>query len=151
MEKPTPRGLTLSLTWTGDSGARTVALPLEAALRVVAVLGLCALSYHAGWWRRQLERQIEISVASVPAKPIPKLPAAGPVTAPGGPVDQGLDLITPLNVRDPAALVMAPSAAKEPPIAPPPIYPRSGTPKMWRDKALRETPPESHTADGLKM
>lgn len=35
--------------------------------------------------------------------------------APGGPTGGGSDIITPLNVRDPSALVMGPGAAQQPP------------------------------------
>ncbi|MBI4060297.1 MAG: hypothetical protein HY403_02585, partial [Elusimicrobia bacterium] len=49
--------------------------------------------------------------------------------AQGGAIGGGGDIITPLNVRDPSALVMGPSAAQQPPAgsAAPAVAPRSET------------------------
>ena len=49
-------------------------------------------------------------------EPVAKTPeTTQPTAAPGDPVGQTGDLITPLNVRDPSALVMGPGASWNPP------------------------------------
>lgn len=92
-------------------------------MRVTFGLALCAACYEAGRWHGALEAQAERTpqraLASAPA------PKAGPVVeavpgaaAPGQAVGAAQDVITPLNVRDPSALVMAPFATEPPPAAP---------------------------------
>ena len=140
METTPPRGLSLTLSFVGD-GRRSVHLPLGPALRVAAALALCALSYKLGVWRERLELAArEDLVAKVAAAPRPARGAqATPVSAPaaleapGGPVGETADVITPLNVRDPSALVMAPPGIQEqaapPPAAPKPqprLFPKPG-------------------------
>ena len=58
-------GLTLSLTWNAGARKKTLELPLSAALRVAAVLGLCAASFQFGVWRARLE-QDAMAVAAAP-------------------------------------------------------------------------------------
>jgi len=104
--------------------AFSLALP---ALRVSAGLLLCAACFQSGRWYQELEAQA--------AAPVPAARAAvvGPVITPSDieakaveePLPgEGGDIITPLNVRDPSALVMGPahyqSACPPPPVAPSP-------------------------------
>lgn len=131
MDTHPPRGLSLTLSWTGAHGPRSARLPLGALARVGAVLSLCALSYRVGGWHRGLE----LSAQAVPggARVVTAANAIAPAAsgsvssvdtaAPGHPVGQSADLITPLNVRDPSALVMGPSyntPAEPSAVAPPP-------------------------------
>lgn len=128
METTPPRGLSLTVSFVGGGGPRTVRLPLGPALRVAAALALCALSYKIGVWRERLDLAArEDLVAKVAAAPrVSRAAQATPVSAPaaleapGGPVGESSDVITPLNVRDPSALVMAPTAMQEQAAPPPP-------------------------------
>ena len=59
--------------------------------------------------------------------------------APGGPTGGGSDIITPLNVRDPSALVMGPGATQQPPTnsvmpsTPPPTAPNTRSDSDLKD------------------
>ena len=56
--------------------------------------------------------------------------------APGGLAGSGSDIITPLNVRDPSALVMGPNATQQAPagsVTPPPAPPAKEDDNKWRD------------------
>jgi hypothetical protein len=63
----------------------------------------------------------------------------GDGTAPGGPAGGGSDVITPLNVRDPSALIMGPGSAQQPAVgqmaqaAPPPTAPGGRSDSDVRD------------------
>jgi hypothetical protein len=59
--------------------------------------------------------------------------------APGGPTGGGSDIITPLNVRDPSALVMGPGATQQPPTQSvmPPVPPPSA-PTNHSDSDLKD-------------
>ena len=74
------------------------------------MLGLCALCYCAGRWTRGAELAAQSAPTVVPpvaaASAEPKEIAASFVH--GRPAGESPDVITPLNVRDPANLVMAP-------------------------------------------
>ena len=136
---PLDRGITMTLTWGGGAYRVRRSLSLGPALRVVAALALCAACYEAGRWHGNLEVQAEKapqkSLAAAPAaKPAPVAESVQSVGAPGkavGEADQ--DVITPLNVRDPSALVMAPFATQQPAVqaAPPPPA----------EEGYREAPP----------
>ncbi|HBL17293.1 MAG: hypothetical protein A2X36_14070 [Elusimicrobia bacterium GWA2_69_24] len=61
--------------------------------------------------------------------------------SPGGLVGAGTDVITPLNVRDPSALVMGPGATRKPEavVAPPPAAPEKPEPATDWKHALAES------------
>jgi hypothetical protein len=94
-----------------SSAAR--ALPFAGAARVVSMLSLCAACYHAGRWTRGLEFRAESAPASAAVAPTQaSVSLAAEVSenpAAGGPAGETGDTITPLNVRDPSALVMPPA------------------------------------------
>ncbi|MFI5351202.1 MAG: hypothetical protein ACHQ2Z_16780 [Elusimicrobiota bacterium] len=112
---PLDRGLSLTLAW-GPAGARRVgSLPLGPLLRVGLGLTLCAVCFAAGRWRGALEVLAERSAGrEAVATRAPKAAAiAEPrpgAAASGRPVGEPEDIITPLNVRDPSALVMGPGS-----------------------------------------
>jgi hypothetical protein len=145
---PLDSGLFLTLSW-GPSGARRRgSLPLGALLRVGLGLALCAACYETGRWHGGLEAQAERTaprplVAARSAAPLPVAETRSGTAAPGQALGEPQDVITPLNVRDPSALVMGPGAtdsastriqppppaaepeADEPPSAPPArVFPR---------------------------
>jgi len=114
---PLDRGITLTLTWGGGAYRVRGGLPLGAALRIVAALALCAACYEGGRRQGSLEAQAartpqrSAAVAAKSAAVVEPPPAA---SAPGKAVaEPEQDVITPLNVRDPSALVMAPFATEQ--------------------------------------
>jgi len=61
-------------------------------------------------------------------------PGVGGGMSPGGLLGQGSDVITPLNVRDPSALIMGPGAAQKPSaIADTPAAPGKADNSAWKD------------------
>ena len=95
-------------------------------LRVGVALLLCAACFQAGRWYQELSASNagpatakadpgnDIVVATFHGEPEPAEKPA-PTAAPGDPVGQSGDIITPLNVRDPSALVMGPGTSINPP------------------------------------
>ena len=73
------------------------------------------------------------------SKSIAPYETGGGGLAPGGPAGSGSDVITPLNVRDPSALVMGPGATQQAPAvasapsAPPPPAPAKEESSKWSD------------------
>ena len=136
---PLEHGLSLTLSWGASASHRRHSLPLGMPLRVGLALLLCAVCYEAGRWYGSLEAQAEkfSGRAAASARTAKTLPAAEPRTgasglAPGQAVGEPVDVITPLNVRDPSALVMGPGANEMPrvsPAAPPTADPESEDPK----------------------
>jgi hypothetical protein len=120
---PDERGLSLTLSWGGGASRRRRSAPLGPAFRVALALSLCAACYEAGRWRQRLEAQSEARpdsrVVVVERGEKPPVRAESPGPAPGGAIGDK-DVITPLNVRDPSALVMGPSDARPVPQAAPP-------------------------------
>jgi hypothetical protein len=104
--------------------------------RVVLGLTVCAFCFQAGRWTGRLQTLSETTggsmvrdsgnemvVAINRTEPKPKPVEPAPLVKAGDPVGEQADLITPLNVRDPSALVMAPSVGGAPfagEIPPPP-------------------------------
>lgn len=86
--------------------------------RVSAVLVLCAACFQSGRWYQELSGPVAVQPdagnqmvdASFRGEPEPasKTTEPAPLAAAGDPVGQSGDIITPLNVRDPSALVMGP-------------------------------------------
>jgi hypothetical protein len=103
--------------------------PLTAGsvLRIGAALLLCAACFQAGRSYQELKTAAaerpkadpgtEMVAASFvgPVKPAPAPAETSPAAAPGDVAGAGGDIITPLNVRDPSALVMGPSQRSCPP------------------------------------
>lgn len=118
---PEDRGLSLTLTWGADGARRRRSVSLGSALRVALALSLCAGCYEAGRWRQRLEAlaaarpDSRVVIVERGDKPVR---GEGAGTAPGGVIGEK-DVITPLNVRDPSALVMGPS---EPAPSPARVY-----------------------------
>ena len=120
---PQDRGLTMTLTWGGGAYRVRRSLPVGAAFRVAAALALCAACYEAGRWHGSLEVMAErpatrsiVSRQTLASAPIAE--AVSATAAPGKVIgEQEQDVITPLNVRDPSALVMGPGATNPPPAA----------------------------------
>jgi hypothetical protein len=101
------RGLTVTFSW--DAGTRS------AVLRLAIVLALCAGSYAAG------RRQGRLDAEPTSPKWIADLADAGfrPKPAP----EAEKVVVTPLNMRDPTALVMGPGGSDNPPAPPPASVP----------------------------
>ncbi|HXT00773.1 MAG TPA: hypothetical protein VN915_08885 [Elusimicrobiota bacterium] len=116
---PPERGLTMTLTWGGGAYRVRRSLSLGSVVRVAAALALCAACYEAGRWHGNLEAQAartaqRPSSAALAAKGLAVVEPASVAAAPGKAVDDPeKDVITPLNVRDPSALVMAPFATEQ--------------------------------------
>jgi hypothetical protein len=114
-----PHALTLTLSYGVYGARRERTIPLGALLRVGLALALCAICYQVGRWHGALEAQAvrvverPAAAATAAAKPVPSANtgtgAAG--LAPGNAIGENQDVITPLNVRDPSALVMGPGPA----------------------------------------
>ena len=91
----------------------------HSVVRVVVGILLCAACFQAGRAYQELSAsaadrkdasagsEAVVSAVADPASPVPA-PGASATAAPGDPVGESGDLITPLNVRDPSALVMPP-------------------------------------------
>jgi hypothetical protein len=139
---PLDRGVSLTLSWGGPDGRRRRTVSLGMLLRVGFALALCAACYTAGSWHGALEaqserpakREIVSARASVKSVPSADTGTGSSGMAPGQPVGESADVITPLNVRDPSSLVMGPGAssapaaqpqADEPPTPPARIFPRA--------------------------
>lgn len=140
METPPDHGLSLSVSWHSGAKRRSYSVSAGSLLRIAAVLALCALSYRVGVWHARLERDAAVAAAA------PLLPNAAALSdggsgarAPGAAPGAAQDVITPLNVRDPSALVMGPSPdpLPEPVVAAPPPMPRELTDESWKE-ALKE-------------
>lgn len=99
-------------------------------LRVGAALFLCAACFQSGRWYQELSgpaharhdpgtEMVGATFRGEP-EPAPKTVEAQPLVGLGDPVGQSRDIITPLNVRDPSALVIGPGGAREcAPVLPP--------------------------------
>lgn len=105
-------------------------------LRVASVLALCAACFQTGRWYQELSggpvvkrdagNELVHATHARGAAPEEKIVEPRPLVAAGDPPGEGGDIITPLNVRDPSALVMGPGGgALCPPAAsivePPPV------------------------------
>ncbi len=108
-------------------------------LRVGILLGLCGVCFQSGRWYQELSgppahhakvkadpgNEMVTATFRGAAEPAPKTIEPTPLASAGDPVGQPTDVITPLNVRDPSALVMGPGATDNPPtVCPiPPVSP----------------------------
>lgn len=105
----TPRNLEFVIGYSEGGEQRT--LRLSPAVAALAVLTAVSVAFTDG-------KQAPLEVIQASAGPVPDPPVA-PGIAPGSPDGAPPDIITPLNVRDPAALVLAPPGMYEPPAAAP--------------------------------
>lgn len=105
------------------------------ALRVSSALILCAACFQAGRWYQELSIKAHPGnemVSATHAGPVARAPGTvevRPLVAAGDPPGEGGDIITPLNVRDPSALVMGPGPEFNRP-APPPAPPEAAEPRV---------------------
>jgi len=135
-----------------------MATPLEKVSRSFALLLTAAVCFQVGRWYGELEMGARVSDAMKKADPAgnemvkatfsgepeaPKTVEPVPITKAGDPVGHSTDIITPLNVRDPSALVMGPagSGSYGPPEcvpAKPPAEPRAKAMKPLKEGQLLE-------------
>lgn len=119
------------------------------AVRVGVGLLLCAASFESGRWYQGLSAlaaesapaAAETAAAEFVGPLTPALPAAPAATAaPGEPQGHSGDIITPLNVRDPSALVMGPAHFYQscPPPEPSPRAVPRGEDKETKPRKLKE-------------
>jgi hypothetical protein len=124
--------------------------PLEKVGRSLALLLIAGACFQAGRWYGELETSakaahdpagIEMVKATFrAAAPEPKTVEPVPVTKAGDPVGNSAELITPLNVRDPSALVMGPAGSYGPPecVPAPQAAPRAKAVKPLKEGRLIE-------------
>lgn len=126
------RGLSLTLSWGASGARRRRSVSLGSALRVALALSLCAGCYEVGRWSQRLEAldavRPDSRVVIVERGGDKAVRGEGAGLAPGGTIGEK-DVITPLNVRDPSALVMGPSEPA-PPLPPPPEVQASPAPDL---------------------
>lgn len=131
--------------------------PIGPVVRVSAALLLSAACFQVGRWTGQLETRAATTTVdagnamvspSHPVAPAPKTVETPAPAASGSPAGTNDDVITPLNVRDPSALVMGPGATSCPAgseVAPPAV------PKPLLKGKLRKEPlPEGKLLDLMK-
>lgn len=116
-------GFSVSFHWSRGGARRSATVRPGAWLRVIGAVALCAACYKAGRLYGKLEAQAAAS-APLPTRIAPTVSglrtvaeAPSATSAPGNALDEQKDVITPLNVRDPSALVMGPGATSAPPDA----------------------------------
>jgi hypothetical protein len=129
MSTPSKRGLSFTLSWGALEAPRSAELSLGTALRLMLVVALCAGAYELGRRHEKLAAQSapQTSGVVIVERRDSKPERAAPSSAPGQAVGENPDVITPLNVRDPSALVMGPSGSEPPPAATAPVpTPRAG-------------------------
>jgi hypothetical protein len=115
-----PSGLSVTFTWNTRGSARSRSVALGSALRVALMLSLSAACYEVGRWRTRIEDldsrpDNRVVIVERTAKP-------GPAEVRGIAAGDSLgaeDKITPLNARDPSALVIGPLIPPPPPAAVP--------------------------------
>ncbi len=117
------------------------------AIRIGVALTLCAACFQAGRWYQELavksDPGTQMVASTFHGEPEPAAKAEpAPLVSAGNPVGVSGDIITPLNVRDPSALVMgigggayAPSPAAPPP-APAPKMKMMPPSKIKRGRLL---------------
>jgi hypothetical protein len=117
METPHPAGgLSLTLSWHASGERRQHVLPLDAPARTALAFLLCGAGYAFGRWTERVESSSAAPSAVVLVPRAEKAPRSGGTgVAPGRPVDEPADVITPLNVRDPSSLIMGPGALEPAP------------------------------------
>lgn len=124
MDNPSSRGLSVTFSWGALDDPKRRTVSLGAALRVALAASLVVAAYEVGRWQ---ERVLAADAAPKPASAVVVVEKSdktakaekGTGAAPGQAVGEPTDVITPLNVRDPSALVMGPSESSPPPAAAP--------------------------------
>jgi hypothetical protein len=112
---PVESSLAFTLSWNSGGRLRQASVSFAAALRVALVLSLCVGCYEAGRWRARLEAQNEVKPDSrviVVERNDKAIRTENAGMAAGSAFGDNKDVITPLNVRDPSALVMGPGATE---------------------------------------
>ena len=117
-------------------------------IRIAVALLLCAASFQAGRWYQTLSVPAGASDQASPVATLPETPEAAPnlietapSAAPGSPFGKGEDIITPLNVRDPSALVMGPAGMRKctpPPAVVPDPFAKEAKPRKRKKGLLLE-------------
>lgn len=128
----TPPGLSVTFTWNSRGSSRSRSIALGSAVRVALMVSLSAACYEIGRWKTRIEdldSRPDNRVVIVEKDSRSGPPEARGLAA-GGPVGEK-DEITPLNVRDPAALVFPPF------VSPPP----AAKPHASEDEGVPEAPP----------
>lgn len=117
-------------------------------VRVGVGLLLCAACFQAGRSYQELSASAEARTTADdgtemvdasfvgPVQPSSNPPETSPASAPGDPSGYGGDIITPLNVRDPSALVMGPGGSFRE-CVPPPAEPAPAA-KRLKPRKLKE-------------
>ncbi len=113
--------------------------PLEKVARSFALLLIAAACFQAGRWYGELEAGSKavhdpagIEMVKATFRGVPKTVELLPATTVGDPVGLS-DIITPLNVRDPSALVMGPAGS----YGPPECVPAPAAPVASRAKKMK--------------
>lgn len=124
--------------------------PALPALRVAIGLLLCAACFQSGRWYQELSGPATAHVKSDPgnemvaathargAAPAEPLAEVKPLVAAGDPPGEGGDIITPLNVRDPSALVMGPGLSRQECLPPPAAAASEPPARAAKPRKLRE-------------
>jgi len=143
MAKPGARGHALGMKTPPAAGS---------VVRIGVALLLCAACFQAGRWYQELSggptplakadpgtEMVDASFRGAP-EPAPKPVETAQSTAPGAVPGEGGDIITPLNVRDPSALIMGPSQHSCPPqeVAEPEGKPMGPAYKAPKPKKMKE-------------
>lgn len=148
MDPSRARRLALSLTWTPRSGPRRRfglafdplpwLLPLAVTAAVLAAAAATRLLPTSAFVPPAAQASAPAKDGQPPKAAVDALPAPG---HPHGEKSDG-DVITPLNVRDPASLVMGPSGFGPPaavvPDAPPPAPPAKKRSKKMKSEDWRK-------------
>ncbi len=104
---------------------------------------LCAVCFQSGRWYGALEKdsgpdqlKTDASVEMVHATHTREVPAPDPSLVPE---EKVADIITPLNVRDPSALVMGPGGSQSPPCSQQEVVaPPEPTAKVTKQKKMKD-------------
>ena len=117
-------------------------------VRVAVALLLCSACFQAGRWYQELSAPSHVDTGNelVSAtfrgapEPAPQTIEPTPLASSGDPVGEKSDIITPLNVRDPSALIMGPGSSWGPPSA---VVPEPEAPSALeaRPRALKPIKP----------
>ncbi|MBI5239249.1 MAG: hypothetical protein HY926_02145 [Elusimicrobia bacterium] len=143
MDPSRPRRLALRLTWTPRCGPRRRwGLAFDPVPWLLPLAVTAAVLLAAAWVRFAPLRPDPPAHAAALMKPLSPMPASppgaqAPLPAPGQAMDEKGDVITPLNVRDPAALVLGPGGSSPPPAVVPDVKGAPVPPARKRSKKMK--------------
>ncbi len=129
MSDPSKRGLSFTVSWGALEAPRSAEIPLGAAVKFLLLAALSVGAYELGRRSERLAlKAAQTSGVVIVERRDAKAEPPAPASAAGNAVGEKADVITPLNVRDPSALVMGPGPSEPPSTAavPPPAAPRRG-------------------------